>query len=213
MAPEKKLSIILAGVLVLASTSVFAKDKAAKGDLAKNSGTDVAQATPPTPAAEPTPTISGTPAPAPAAAPRTFGGHVGVATPFVTVAKTTTTIGDQFTILNPIGLTLKMSPELAVDFEFVIATDVSPAKMTHVIVDPGVIYNWGKFATGLRVAWQIQENANFGLIPLFNLPLVDLGGATWFAEAAFPTFLRHVDPMADNGKLAFNVVLHTGIGF
>lgn len=203
MALEKKLSIVLSLVLPLWAADALAKGK------------QVAQSTAPSPAAEPTPTIAGAPPePAPAAAPsRSIGGHVGVASPLVTVARTTTTVGDQFTVLNPIGLSLKMSESLVIDFEFVIATDVYPAKMTHVIVDPGVVYNWGKFATGLRVAWQIQENANFGLIPLLNVPLVDLGGATWFAEAAFPTFLRHTDAMADNGNLAFNVVLHTGVGF
>jgi hypothetical protein len=206
MALEKKLSIVLLLSLVLPmwAADAFAKTK------------QVAQATPPPPVvAEPTPTLTGAPAEPPAAAapaPR-IGGHVGVASPLVTVARTTTTIGDQFTVLNPIGLSLKMSEKLVIDFEFVIATDVHPAKMTHVIVDPGVVYNWGKFATGLRVAWQIQENANFGLIPLLNVPLIDLGGATWFVEAAFPTFLRHTDPMADNGNLAFNAVLHTGVGF
>jgi hypothetical protein len=161
------------------------------------------------------PVLEGAPPTAPPApnAPRSIGGHVGVASPLVTVAKETTTISDQFTILNPIGLGFKLSEHLVMDFEFVIATDVHPAKMTHVIVDPGVVYNWGKFATGLRVAWQIQENANFGLIPLLNVPLVDLGGATWFVEAAFPTFIRHTDPANDNGNVAFNAVLHTGVGF
>jgi len=35
---------------------------------------------------------------------RDVEGHIGIATPFVTVAKKTTSIADQFTLLNPIGI-------------------------------------------------------------------------------------------------------------
>jgi hypothetical protein len=55
-------------------------------------------------------------------------------------------------------------------------------------------------------AWQIGRQASIGLIPLVNKGLVDLGRATWFVEGAFPTL--YSDP-----KVAFNVVLHTGVGF
>jgi hypothetical protein len=178
--------------------------------------TKLAQATPAEPVSlAPAPVLQQTPSAPAGHEPRQIGAHVGVATPFLTVSKSTTTIGDQFTVLNPIGLGFKLTPELAVDFEFVIGTPVRPISgTTSIVVDPGVIYNWGPVATGLRIAWAVQQSANIGLIPLVNLPLVKGESATWFVEAAFPTFLRHVDAAnTTDGKLAFNVVLHTGVGF
>src|SRR4029077_7548435 len=133
---------------------------------------------------------------------------VGVATPLVSVAKSTTTISDQFTILNPIGLGFKLTDQLAIDFEFVIGTPVHPTGTTSIVVDPGVVYNWGQFATGLRVAWAVEQNANVGLIPLFNVPIIHGDAATWFVEAAFPTFIRS---NTTDGKVQFNAVFHTGV--
>ncbi len=149
------------------------------------------------------------PSPAEVAPPppaRKIGGHIGIATPLVTVSSKTTTISDQFTILNPIGLGFKLSEHLAVDFEMVVATPIHPTGTTGLVVDPGLIYGFGRVAAGLRLAFQINSDANVGLIPLLNVGLVDFDGATWFVEAAFPTFY------ADK-ELAFNTVLHTGIGF
>lgn len=143
---------------------------------------------------------------APEPAPSRVGGHIGIATPLVTISDETTTIGDQFTLLNPIGIGLKVAPRLAIDFEMVVATPVSPDGVTGLVIDPGVIYDAGPVALGLRVAFQINALSNVGLIPLVNRGLVDLGGATWFVEAAFPTFYQ-------NETVAFNIVAHTGIGF
>ncbi|HEY4105118.1 MAG TPA: hypothetical protein VGM44_14570 [Polyangiaceae bacterium] len=135
------------------------------------------------------------------------GGHVGVALPLVTVSSKTTTIADNVTILDPIGVGVRMSPHWVIDFETVVSNPVKPSGgSTGLIVDPGLIYDWGGLATGLRAAVQINAPANVGLIPLVNKGLIDLGRATWFVEAAFPTFYSE-------RKLAFNVVLHTGVGF
>jgi hypothetical protein len=152
------------------------------------------------------------------------GGHIGIATPLVTVSKETTTIGDGFTMLNPIGVTVKPGGKLVVDFEVVVATAISKPGTTGLVVDPGVVYNWGAFATGLRLAFKINNITNVGVIPLINFPLADLGGAGWFIEAAFPTFVQseEVPPAATappgtapthKAQGEFNVVLHTGIGF
>ncbi len=154
--------------------------------------------------------------------PTGIGGHVGVATPFVTISKKTTSISDQFTLLTPIGVTVKPGGKLVVDFEMVVATAVSPPGRTGLVVDPGVVYDWGGVATGLRVAFETNANTNIGLIPLVNVGLADLGGATWFVEGAFPTFIRSVldDPTATmpaptthHAQVELNLVLHTGIGF
>jgi hypothetical protein len=150
------------------------------------------------------------------------GGHIGVATPLVTVSKTTTTIGDGLTLLNPIGVTVKPGGKLVIDFEVVVATPVSKPDTNGLVVDPGIVYNWGAFATGLRLAFKTNHITNVGLIPLINFPLADLGGAGWFIEAAFPTFIESEAVPPPVGSTAepthkargeFNVVLHTGIGF
>lgn len=138
--------------------------------------------------------------------PKTIGGHVGVATPLVTVADETTNIGDQFTLLTPIGIGFHVSKDWIVDFETVVSNPVSPTGTTGLVVDPGIIYAQGRLAAGLRLAFKINQQANVGGIPLVNLALVDFGGAAWFVEAAFPTFYS-------DHKGEFNAVLHTGIGF
>lgn len=175
--------------------------------------------TPPAPATTPSASagegamLDATVAQAPVApAPPTFpkvGGHVGVATPLLTVADETTSIADGFTMLNPIGISVILSKRVVVDFETVVISPVDPAGSPGFIVDPGVVLVWDGFATGLRVAWQIHPNRpTVGLIPLINTGLVDLGGATWFVEGAFPTFYR-----SEPQDVEFNVVLHTGVGF
>lgn len=136
-------------------------------------------------------------------APR-LGGHVGVATPFVTVSSDTTTIADAFTLLHPIGISVKFD-KVTVDFETVVVNPIDPSGQVSMVIDPGVIYNFGPAAAGLRLAWQ-QAESNFGLIPLVNKGIVDIGEATWFVEAAFPTFYS-------DSTIQFNMVLHSGVGF
>lgn len=133
-----------------------------------------------------------------------LGGHIGTATPLVTVSKSTTTIADSFTLLHPIGISLKFE-KIVVDFETVVVNPIEPSGKTGLVIDPGVVYNFGPVAAGLRLAWQ-QADSNFGLIPLVNKGIVDIGEATWFVEGAFPTFYA-------GGTVQFNTVLHTGVGF
>jgi hypothetical protein len=208
-----RMAVLIA--LAFGAGSAWAAD-AKPGTQGAAAPTTLAQATPTDgAAATPSPVIQQEPtAPAPSGS-RQIGAHVGVATPLVTVSKSTTTISDQFTVLNPIGLGFKLTPQLVIDFEFVISTPVHPMTgSTGIVVDPGLVYDFGPVAAGLRVAWAVQQNANIGLIPLVHLPLVKGDAATWFVEAAFPTFLRKVDATdTTDGKLAFNVVLHTGVGF
>jgi hypothetical protein len=139
----------------------------------------------------------------PARGPR-LGGHIGTATPLVTLSKNSTTIAEAFTLLHPIGISLKYE-KITVDFETVVVNPIDPGGRTGLVIDPGVIYNFGPVAAGLRLAWQ-QADSNFGLIPLVNKGIMDIGQTTWFVEAAFPTFY------ADSG-VQFNTVLHSGIGF
>lgn len=141
-----------------------------------------------------------------AAQEKPVGGHVGVALPLITLADPVTDISDQFTILTPIGIGFKTSQRVIVDFEMVVASNVDPVGATGLVVDPGVIYDWGGVATGARVAFQIGNRANIGLIPLVNVGLVDFGGAKWFVEGAFPIFYVPKD-------VSLTIVAHTGVGF
>jgi hypothetical protein len=134
------------------------------------------------------------------------GGHVGLAVPLVTLADPVTSLSDQFTILTPIGIGFKTSERVIVDFETVVVSPVDPAGVTGLVVDPGVVYDWGGVATGLRVAFQIGNRVNVGMIPLVNVGLADLGGAKWFVEGAFPLFYVPKD-------VSLTVVAHTGVGF
>lgn len=138
---------------------------------------------------------------------QSVGAHVGVAFPFVTfVDGETSTIADTTVIAAPLGLGLKLTESLTLDFETVVISTVKPSASTGLIVDPGLVYNWGPLATGLRVAFKIGEAANIGAIPLLNVPLVRGTKATWFAEAAFPIFYQHE-------QVSLTTALHTGFGF
>jgi hypothetical protein len=138
---------------------------------------------------------------------KTIGGHIGIAFPLLMVDHPTKNIGDVFNIADPIGIGFKLSSGLVIDFEMIVATHIhqnhAPTTLT---IDPGVVYNWGPLATGLRVKWDINSIPNIGVIPLINRGIVDLGGATWFIEAAFP--ITYV-----NDNVNFDVVVHTGLGF
>lgn len=137
------------------------------------------------------------------------GGHVGVAVPMVSVTSNSTEmIGDFVTIAHPIGVTVKKGERLAIDFEVVVANRVDATSMTTLTVDPGVVYNWGPVATGLRVAFDISSTTNYGVVPLVNKGF-DLGnGTAWFVEAAFPVAYD-----VSSKDVGITAVFHTGIGF
>ena len=150
------------------------------------------------------------PGPTTPSTPRSVGGHVGIAVPLVMINEDDTdTIADNFVIANPIGIGFKLSERLVLDLEIIVQNPVDPSGTTSLVVDPGLVYNFGAFAAGLRVASVINQPSNVGLIPLINKGLVDLGdGVTWFVEAAFPMFVRSEAP-----DFTMDVVLHTGVGF
>jgi hypothetical protein len=147
------------------------------------------------------------------------GGHVGFATPLVTITSdTTTTIADQLTLVVPIGIGFKLSDKAAIDFETIVSNPISPRGTTGLTIDPGFIYDVGAFVIGLRLAWKVQADTNFGVIPLVHKGIADLGGgARWFIEGAFPSFISvgadPVNPDEDRTTFEVNVVFHTGIGF
>jgi len=148
-------------------------------------------------------------APTAARPPKGIGGHIGIAVPLLMVDHPTKNIGDSDgrNIAVPMGVTVKLTDQVAVDFEMIVATHLNQnSAPTTLTIDPGIIYNAGPVAAGLRVKWDIGGPPNIGVIPLINRGLVDFGYATWFIEAAFPT--TYV-----NKNVNFDIVLHTGLGF
>src|SRR5260370_67642 len=80
----------------------------------------------------------------------------------------------------------------AVDVELIVSRSILQKAPTSRGIDPGLVYNWGPVATGLRVAYQVGEMPNLGAIPLIHKGF-DVGFGNWFVEAAFPTFIKQGD--------------------
>jgi hypothetical protein len=152
---------------------------------------------------------------------RQVGGHIGVATSFVTVAsrsdpvtgKSTQTFDDRVPLVVPIGISVHTSDTTVVDFETQVALKLHPAGSTDLNIAPGIVSNFGPAAAGLRLVLPIGANPSaVGLIPLINKGIADIGLGTWFIEAAFPIVYHGSGPSTD-GYVTFDAVLHTGIGF
>jgi len=160
-------------------------------------------------------------APAPSAHPSGIEGHVGIATAVVTVTTgnngKTITPGDQFTLQHPIGIGFKVTEHTAIDFETVFVNPIKPRGTTGLVIDPGIVHDTGPVVLGIRLALPVSTVTSYGVIPLIHKAVFDIGGgANWFVELAFPTFLHYTPTVAGvNGEttLEFNAVLHTGIGF
>ncbi|HEX3770473.1 MAG TPA: hypothetical protein VHV30_06405 [Polyangiaceae bacterium] len=136
-----------------------------------------------------------------------LGGHVGAVVPLVTVDSAGTQgIGDFVTVAIASGVTVKLGPQVAVDFEDVVGEPLKPkGGTTGLTIDPGVIYDPGPLALGVRLAVQVGAPANLGIIPLVHKGF-SLGDASWFLEVDLP--LADVD-----GSWTFTVALHTGVSF
>jgi hypothetical protein len=152
---------------------------------------------------------------------RQVGGHIGVATSFATVStsadpvtgKSTETISDRFPLVIPIGISVHTSENVVVDFETQVALKLHPAGTTEFNVAPGIVYNFGPAAAGLRLVFPIGATPSAaGLVPLINKGLANLGFGTWFVEAALP-IVYHGSGGAADAHVTFDFVLHSGIGF
>ena len=136
---------------------------------------------------------------APAARPSTtVGGHVGLAVPLVTFADPITGIGADYTLIGLApGVTVKLDEHWSIDFEMVAYSDFwgsttdGTGSLSSLVVDPGVIYNWGFMATGLRTAVHVGKTQNWGFIPIINkgFPIGNSGLAA-FVELDFPIFFN-----------------------
>lgn len=140
-----------------------------------------------------------------------LGGHFGIVLPLVTRSDgTTTTIGDDFKIGFPMGVTVKKTSKVAFDLELVPVIQNSPLSVS-LTVHPGVIVGLDhSMAVGVRMAFDVKE-ASWGFTPLLgkSFPLTGSSCAL-FAELDVPIRFQE-----DHGRrvTAVTVAAHFGIGF
>jgi len=150
---------------------------------------------------------------APAVAPEPdyprVGGHFGLALPLVTIGKQTAAIGADYTLLGLApGVTVKLSERWAIDFEMVAYSNFHDSTaVSSLVVDPGVIYNFGFAAAGLRTAVHVGKVTNWGFIPII-LKAFKLGDGpvSIFVELDLPIFIN------DDG-VALTIQPQAGVGF
>lgn len=149
------------------------------------------------------------------------GGHWGIAVPIVNIASDdVTVIGADFVQVGIApGATIKLSERWAIDLEFIafsrwqFAQTAAPASVrTIMVVDPGLVYNFGPLLAGLRTAVQISEGMpfNFGVVPIVNKGF-PLGRVSWFVELDLPFFV-YGEPNR-SATVSFTPLLQTGLGF
>jgi hypothetical protein len=143
-----------------------------------------------------------------------LGGHIGVVFPLVThVDGDTVSIGDDFKIGFPMGITIKTSETVAFDLELVPVLDPQEHSPIGVplTVHPGILKSVGHGLTlGGRMAFDIN-GASWGFTPLLNKGFPIGGGLTYFVEAVVP--IRFQDDAIGETHTAIGVAVHTGIAF
>jgi hypothetical protein len=151
---------------------------------------------------------------APATA-QTIGGHIGFVLPLVTTAGgQTTTLGDNFSIGFPFGITVKGKGRFALDFEFVPLIQDSPRNVNFT-VHPGGVWSIGHgFAVGMRAAFDVNSS-QFGFTPLLNKSWPIQGENTffkaYFVEADLP--VRFNRPTGGVATDPVTFAMHFGLGF
>ena len=120
----------------------------------------------------------------------TVGGHFNLAVPIVTYGRTTKTIGSQYTKvgLAP-GITYKLNDRWGFDFEFVAYNNFRNDGASSLVVDPGVIYNFGPVVGGLRAAVDVAGNRNWGVIPIV-VKTIPVGLVSLLLELDVPVFVH-----------------------
>jgi hypothetical protein len=150
--------------------------------------------------------------PAPAHAQDRLGGHFGAVFPLVThVGGETTTIGDDFNIGFPMGITVKTGGKWAFDLELVPVIHDDPL-LVSLTVHPGVIRALPRgYALGLRMAFDVNE-ASWGFTPLLNRGFAVPGHSyKLFVEGVVP--IRFQQTSAGENRTSIGFAADTGIGF
>jgi hypothetical protein len=140
-----------------------------------------------------------------------LGGHIGAVFPLLThVDGETTTIGDDFQVGFPMGITVKKSDRFAFDLELVPGVDDDPQTVS-LTVHPGALWGLGSgFTLGLRAAFDVSGDA-WGFTPLLNKGFAR-GSHTLFVEAVVPIRFQTEDEAGDK-HTAVGFGVHLGVGF
>jgi hypothetical protein len=138
------------------------------------------------------------------------GGHFGAVFPLVTRARdTNVTIGDDFVVGFPTGITVRGSDEVAFDLELVPVIQNEPLGVS-LTVHPGVLAEIADQTTlGLRMAFDVNQ-PSWGFTPLLNYGFARGNGMTLFGEVVVP--IRFQEDFAGS-YTSVGVGAHIGIGF
>jgi hypothetical protein len=145
------------------------------------------------------------------AAENRIGGHFGFVVPLVTwVDGESTTVSDDFKIGFPVGITVKRQGRMAFDLELVPVVQDHPLGV-DLTVHPGLIWNLGPAAAGVRVAFDVNQ-ASWGFTPLLakGFKLAN-GQDTLFAEVDLP--IRFQENRRGDNQTAVTVAAHFGWAF
>lgn len=151
----------------------------------------------------------------PAHAQITVGGHVGFVIPWVTHGGgQTTTIGDNFQIGFPLGVSFHGQGRMTLDLEMVPSISDDP-RTVSLTVDPGLVWSISHgWAAGGRVAFDVNSS-QFGFIPLLNKSWKfknDKGFfKAYFIEADLPVKFNR--PPGGPATNSVTFATHFGLGF
>ena len=146
----------------------------------------------------------------------TLGGHIGFVLPLVTHSGgQTTSLGDQFAVGFPVGITVKGSGRTAFDLEFVPQYNATGQRLTTLTVHPGLIYSLGHgFAVGGRLAF-VVDNPTWGFTPLVNhswpIKRDHSFFKAYFLEGDLP--VRFNRPVGGPMTNAVTFAMHFGVAF
>jgi hypothetical protein len=140
-----------------------------------------------------------------------LGGHFGFVIPLVTRADgVTTTVGDDFKIGFPMGITVKKTDKVAFDLELVPVIQNEPLNIS-LTVHPGVLFPLQhSLTTGVRMAFDVNA-ASWGFTPLLARSFPLKGGCAFFAEVDVP--IRFQEAADGHGFTAVTLAAHFGLGF
>jgi hypothetical protein len=127
--------------------------------------------------------------------------------PIVKVGAGSGVIGSDFVTVAPAyGITIKMTERLSIDFENVVGVSLKNGGGAVFTVDPGIVYDLGVVAVGGRVAYNVGQSDNIGLIPLVHRGFAVGDRLSLFVEADMPVFFAPGGP-------SFSPTTHLGVSF
>jgi hypothetical protein len=141
-----------------------------------------------------------------------LGGHFGAVFPLVTRASgETTTIGDDFKVGFPMGITVKMNDLWAFDLELVPVIQNDPL-FVSLTVHPGIIRSLpNRMGAGVRMAFDVNE-PSWGFTPLLNRSFPVHGHTyAYFLEGVVP--IRFQQDPAGGNRTSVGLAVHAGVGF